>query len=88
MTMPYHPFTQSSALSVPSDGSPVEVDVEIFPTGWDLAAGHKLQLTLQTADLPHLTPSLPSTLASAGATLSIYHDAKHPSELVIPVRSS
>ncbi|HEY1593224.1 MAG TPA: CocE/NonD family hydrolase [Solirubrobacteraceae bacterium] len=88
MTMPYHPFTQASALAVPSDGSPVEVDVEIFPTGWDLAAGHKLQLTLQTADVPHLTPSLPATLASAGATLSVYHDAKHPSELVIPVRAS
>jgi putative CocE/NonD family hydrolase len=88
MTMPYHPFTQASTLPVPSDGSPVEVDVEVYPTGWDLAAGHKLQLTLQTADVPHLTPSLPEELASAGATLSIYHDAEHPSELVIPVRSS
>ena len=88
MAMPFHPFTQASVLPVPSDGSPVEVDVEIYPTGWDLLAGHKLQLTLQTADAPHLTASLPETLASAGATLSIYHDAKHPSELVLPVRSS
>ena len=88
MTMPFHPFTQASVLPVPSDGSPVEVDVEIYPTGWDLLAGHKLQLTLQTADAPHLTASLPETLASAGATLSVYHDAKHPSELVLPVRSS
>ncbi len=88
MTMPFHPFTQASALPVPSDGSPVEVDVEIYPTGWDLAAGHTLRLTLQTADAPHLTASLPEGVASAGATLSIYHDKTHDSELVIPVRSS
>ena len=88
MTMPYHPFTQASVLPVPSDGSPVEVDVEIYPTGWDLLPGHTLRLTLQTADVPHLTAPLPQALASAGATLSIYHDAKHPSELVVPVRSS
>ena len=88
MTMPYHPFTSASVLPVPSDGSPVEVDVEVYPTGWDLATGHTLRLTLQTADVPHLTASLPEALASAGATLSIYHDAAHPSELVVPVRSS
>jgi uncharacterized protein len=88
MTMPYHPFTQASVLPVPSDGSPVEVDVEVYPTGWDLLAGHALRLTLQTADAPHLTASVPEALASAGATLSIYHDPKHDSELVIPVRRS
>ena len=75
-------------LPVPSDGSPVEVDVEIYPTGWDLLPGHKLQLTLQTADVPHLAQPLPESLASAGATLSIYHDAKHSSELVVPERAS
>jgi hypothetical protein len=88
MTMPYHPFTQASVLPVPSDGSPVEVDVEIYPTGWDLLPGHKLQLTLQTADAPHLTATLPQELNSVGATLSIYHDPAHDSELVVPVRSS
>ena len=88
MTQPYHPFTQASVLPVPSDGSPVEVDVEIYPTGWTLPAGHKLRLTLQSADEPHLTASLPTGLNSAGATLSIYHDASHDSELVIPVRGA
>jgi hypothetical protein len=86
MTQPFHPFTQASALPVPSDGSPVEVDVEIYPTGWDLAAGHTLRLTLQEADVPHLSAPLPTALNSAGATLSIYHDSAHDSELVIPVR--
>jgi putative CocE/NonD family hydrolase len=85
MTQPFHPFTENSVLPVPS-GKPVEVDVEIYPTGWDLLPGHTLRLTLQEADTPHLTPSLPMEENSIGATLSIYHDSRHDSELVIPVR--
>ncbi|HUE25207.1 MAG TPA: CocE/NonD family hydrolase [Solirubrobacteraceae bacterium] len=88
MTQPYHPYTQASVLPIPSDGSPVEVDVEIYPTGWDLLAGHTLRLTLQEADVPHLMAPLPTELNSAGATLSIYHDAAHDSELVIPERGA
>jgi predicted acyl esterase len=86
IVQPHHPFTQASAQSMPSDGSPVEVDVEVFPTSWKLLAGHHLRLSLQTADEPHLSPSLPQTQASAGNVLSIYHDATHDSQLVIPVR--
>lgn len=85
MTMPFHPFTQASALPVPS-GKPVEVNVEVYPTGWDVLPGHTLQLTLQEADVPHLSAALPTALNSVGATLSIYHDRAHDSELVIPVR--
>jgi len=88
MTQPFHPFTQASILPVPSDGSPVEVDVEIYPTGWELPAGHTLRLTLQEADVPHLTAPLPTALNEVGATLSIYHDPAHDSELVIPVRGA
>lgn len=85
MVQPFHPFTQASVLPVPS-GRPVQVDVEIYPTGWDLVAGHTLRLTLQEADAPHATASLPMASDSVGATLSIYHDRGHDSELVVPVR--
>jgi putative CocE/NonD family hydrolase len=87
MTMPFHPFTSSSVLPVPASGKPVQVDVEIYPAGWKLAAGHTLRLTLQEADVPHLMAPLPTSVQSIGATLSIYHDSKHDSELVIPVRA-
>jgi putative CocE/NonD family hydrolase len=86
MTQPFHPYTRASVLQVPSDGAPVEVDVEIYPTAWDLPAGHTLRLTLQEADVPHLMAPLPTALNSIGATLSIYHDAVHASQLVIPVK--
>lgn len=85
MVQPFHPFTQSSVLPVPN-GKPVQVNVEIYPTGWDLLPGHALRLTLQEADAPHLTASLPMSENSVGATLSVYHDRAHDSELVIPVR--
>lgn len=84
MTMPFHPFTQRSVLPVPS-GKPVEVDVEIYPTGWDILAGHTLRLTIQEADVPHLLSPLPTAVNSVGATLSIYHDSAHQSQLVLPV---
>jgi putative CocE/NonD family hydrolase len=85
ITQPFHPFTQASVQAMPSDNSPVEVDVEIFPSSWALNAGDTLQLTLQTADEPHLTATAPQTSNSAGGVLSIYHDAAHDSELDLPV---
>jgi putative CocE/NonD family hydrolase len=84
MTMPFHPFTQRSVLRIPN-GKPVEVDVEIYPTGWDVRYGHTLRLTLQEADVPHLLSPLPTARSSAGATLSVYHGSAHQSELVLPV---
>jgi len=87
IAQPYHPFTRESVQAMPGDDAPVQVDVEIFPTGWRLLPGHTLQLTLQTSDAPHLTPTAPQAIDSAGATLSIYHDATHASMLVVPVRA-
>jgi putative CocE/NonD family hydrolase len=87
LVQPYHPFTRASKLPV-EPGKPMEVDVEIFPTAATFAAGHRLRLTLQTADEPHLNSPVPSAVASVGSTLHVYHDAQHQSELVIPVRDA
>jgi predicted acyl esterase len=84
MVQPYHPYTRDSVL--PIDAGPMAVDVEIFPTGSLIAAGHTLRLTLQPADAPHLTAPLPQMAASAGGVLGIVHDATHQSELVLSVR--
>jgi putative CocE/NonD family hydrolase len=87
MVQPYHPFTKESRLPV-EPGKPMEVDLEIFPTAASFAPGHKLRLTLQSADAPHLTAPLPQGLDSLGGTLTVYHDATHPSQVVIPVRDA
>jgi putative CocE/NonD family hydrolase len=82
---PYHPFTKTSKLPVKA-GQPMEVYVEIFPTAAMFKTGHKLRLTLQSGDAPHLTPPLPQFLGSFGGTLKVWHDAKHPSQLILPIR--
>ncbi|MFN2594533.1 MAG: CocE/NonD family hydrolase [Actinomycetota bacterium] len=81
---PYHPFTKASALPVKS-GQVYEVWVEIFPTAASFAKGHSLRVSIQPSDAPHLTAPLPQMQNEAGGVLSIYHDAKHPSELIVPV---
>jgi hypothetical protein len=88
IAQPFHPFTSGSVAAMPADGSPVEVDVEIFPTAWELRPGDTLQLTLQTSDAPHLSPTAPETENGAGSALSVYHDAGHDSEVSLPVQSA
>jgi putative CocE/NonD family hydrolase len=87
LVQPYHPFTRESVLPPPG-AEPVEVAVEIFPTGASILPGHTLRLTLQTGDAPHLTAPVPQAANSAGGVLQIWHDAAHPSQLVLPVRAS
>jgi hypothetical protein len=84
---PYHPFTKISKLPVEA-GKPVEVYVEIFPTAALFAKGHTLRLTLQSGDAPHLTPPLPQFADSFGGTLQVWHDAQHPSQLILPIRDA
>lgn len=84
---PYHPFTKVSKLPV-NAGEPMEVYVEIFPTAALFAKGHTLRLTLQSGDAPHLTPPLPQLMDSFGGTIKVWHDAKHPSQLILPIRDA
>lgn len=79
---PWHPFTKDSER--PAAGV-MEVHVELFPTGAVVPAGHKLRLNLQTFDTPHTLSPLPTTLRSVGA-ISVHHDARHRSQLILPVR--
>lgn len=81
---PWHPFTKSSVLPVKAN-EVYEVWVEIFGTATTIAPGHKLRLSLQAADSPHLTPPVPQLASMLGSTLTVVHDAAHPSELIVPV---
>ncbi|MEA2625748.1 MAG: uncharacterized protein QOD06_1793 [Candidatus Binatota bacterium] len=82
---PYHPFTHASVLPVEA-GKIYEVWVEIFPTAARVAKGHSLRLSVQPSDSPHQTPSAPKLVDLAGGVLSLYHDAAHPSSVVLPVK--
>ena len=81
---PYHPFTRASVLPV-QPNTVYEVWVEVFPTAAQIASGDTLRINLTPADAPHLSPPLPQFQNEAGGTLSVYHDAQHPSAVVFPV---
>ncbi len=54
--LPYHPYTLQSKQPVPA-GTVTRFDIEIRPTFAQLAAGHRLRLTLNTSDLAALIPT-------------------------------
>lgn len=81
----YHPFTKAAQLPV-EPGKVMGVDVEVFPTGAVLKAGHRLRITVQAFDTPHLAAPLPQLANSAGGIVTIHHSATYPSRLVLPVR--
>ena len=81
----YHPFTKSAQLPVES-GKVMGVDVEVFPTGAVLKAGHRLRVTVQAFDTPHLAAPLPQLPDQATGIITIHHSATYPSRLVLPVR--
>ncbi len=54
--------------------------IEIWPTSWVFAAGHRLRL-----DIAALDQQGQYYLGHLGATDTIYHDQRHPSHLLLPV---
>lgn len=82
---PFHPFTRAAQLPV-EPGRVMGVDVEVFPTGAVIAPGHRLRITVQAFDTPHLTATLPQTVDGAGGVITIHHSAELPSRIVLPVR--
>jgi putative CocE/NonD family hydrolase len=86
IVQPYHPFTKASVLPV-KPNKVYEVWVEIFPTAAEIAGGDTLRINLTPADAPHLSPPLPQFGNEVGGTLSVYHDARHPSAVILPEQS-
>jgi uncharacterized protein len=82
---PFHPFTRAAELPVET-GKVMGVDVEVFPTGAVLKRGHRLRITVQAYDTPHLLPNARQSVDQLGGVISIHHSARYPSRLVVPVR--
>ncbi|MFZ5849228.1 MAG: CocE/NonD family hydrolase [Actinomycetota bacterium] len=82
---PWHPFTKAAELPV-EPGEVMAVDVEVFPTAAMLKQGHRLRITVQAFDTPHLLPTAPQLLDQAAGVITVHHSPEHPSRLVLPVR--
>jgi len=82
--LPYHPYTRQSVAPVPV-GQVTRFDIEVFPTLAELAAGHRLRLTMTTSDTPHLLP-LPAQVQNlVGGVYQVQRNATAASYLEVPV---
>ncbi|MHA6630037.1 CocE/NonD family hydrolase [Pseudonocardia sichuanensis] len=77
-------------VTVGDDGV-LTVDVELFPTAYRVAAGHRLRVQVSGGAFPRYARNLgtgePLGIATDGRTcrFEVFHDAERPSHLVLPV---
>jgi predicted acyl esterase len=72
--LPYHPYTAASQQPVPV-GRVTRFDIEIRPTFAEIAAGHRLRLTITTSDLPALVPPEPDVMNLAGGVYRVQRNS-------------
>jgi len=75
--LPYHPFGEKDAMPLTA-GEPTLIRFDLLPISFLFKSGHRIQVTLSFADTP--TPRI-----TPAPTVSIYHDAEHPSKIVLPI---
>jgi putative CocE/NonD family hydrolase len=83
--IPYHPYTRASAVPV-TPGAVTKYQVEVFPTYTTIAPGHRLRVTVDTTDFPHLIPTPSQLLALAGGIYRVQRTAAYPSSVTLPLR--
>lgn len=81
LIQPFHPFTKASQKALAA-GEVAPIDVEVFPTGAQIQKGHKLRISIQAFDIPHLLPTLPQ-LPGTLTVMTVHNSAKYPSVLTI-----
>jgi putative CocE/NonD family hydrolase len=82
--MPYHPYTEASARPV-QPGEVTRYDVEVFPTYATLRPGHRIRVTVSTADFPHLLPPAPALANLAGGVYRLQRGGAQASSITIPL---
>lgn len=80
----FHPFTKAAKKKLPG-GRVAPIDVEIFPTGAGIKPGHRLRISIQAFDVPHLLAPLPD-LPGQLVPMTIHASNRYPSVLTIPTR--
>jgi putative CocE/NonD family hydrolase len=84
--IPFHPYTKYSAERAKQQSLTVyEWWVELRPVAARIAPGHALRLSIQTSDTVRFLPTGTRVADQAGSVLSVYHDATHPSSVVLPL---
>lgn len=84
MIRPWHPFTRASQRPV-EPGTPHLYRIEIYPTSNVFKAGHRVRLTIGTADTPATLTPAPELLNEVGGRLRVLHEPGHASYVQLPV---
>jgi hypothetical protein len=77
----YHPHTNPENIPLPgiAGPTPVEYVIEIWQTGVEIPAGHRLKLWVSSSEAPWFIQHIPP------AVNTILHDPAHPSYVLLPV---
>jgi uncharacterized protein len=84
MIRPWHPFTKASQQPV-TPNQPTEYKIEIYPTSAVVPAGHRLRLTIGTANTFSSAPPLPSLGQQLGGDITLLHGGAYDSNVMLPV---
>ncbi len=79
LVQPYHPFTRAAQAPL-APGQVAPIDVEIFPTRARIPQGHRLRVSVQGFDAPHLLPTIGSLLPAL-VPMTVLTGPQHPSSL-------
>jgi hypothetical protein len=79
---PWHPFTKASQKAVPPNQAQRYL-VEIYPTSNVFKKGHRIRLTIGTANTPSTSNPVPEQLNQAGQ-IRLLRGGRHASSLVLP----
>jgi predicted acyl esterase len=82
LIQPWHPFTKAAKQPL-TQGQIVPVDVEIFPTAAAIRPGHRLRLTVQGYDVPHLLGTI-TDIPTTALPITLYTGRKYPSHISLP----
>ena len=72
-------------------GRPYELEITLYPTALVFGAGHRIRLDISSSNFPRfdVNPNTGEPLnANTGwrvATNTVFHDADHPSRIILPV---
>ena len=82
---PYRPFRRHDNAEPLTPGEIYEFAIEVMPTSRLFKAGHRIRLQVAPADSPLHDVPLNHHFGMRFGVDTIYHDAEHPSHLVLPV---
>lgn len=83
MGLPYHRANRADAQALKPD-EPAHLRLDLLPTSMIMKAGERMRLTIAGSDPRQRSRTLQFAPAP---TVAIYHDAAHPSQLILPVLS-